>query len=300
MKTLKQNPYLVWVESRILKNKNFILIINGPTGSGKTYAGMRFAVDIANKLGTSFTIKNNMDFNFHGLLNKMALPENDKAGTVFLFEEVGSVGSGSASREWQSKANAFFFSFLQTSRHRNQILILTCPNFNYLEKGSRELCHSQWEMVNINPRKKVSTCKPHILQVNSQTGKIYFKYLRFKFNGIRHKFSRLELKLPPQDMVNEYEIIKRKFTDELNKRIMEANKPKEDMHQKSVIDDDKLKILLDKGVSNENMAKIFNCTTRTVSRRRANLAKKPKSKAIGPIHPPNVVLDRQDSPTPAL
>ena len=61
-----------------------------------------------------------MDFNFKDLLKKMQLPQNQKPGTPFIFEEVGSFESGASARAWQSQANKFFFSFMQTSRHRNQ------------------------------------------------------------------------------------------------------------------------------------------------------------------------------------
>jgi len=136
MEKLK-NPILKWVKWRIKRNKNCILIINGGTGSGKTYSGATLACDVASMLGTSFTAENNIDFTFKGLLQKMELPQNKKAGTPFLFEEVGAVGGGAASRDWQSKANKFFFSFMQTARHRNQVLIFTCPSFAALEKETR-------------------------------------------------------------------------------------------------------------------------------------------------------------------
>ena len=110
-----------WVEKKIKKNKNAIIIFNGETGSGKSYACLKFAVDLSKRLETLFTVKGNMAFKFSNLLKKTKMPKNNKPGTVFLLEEIGAFDSGAAAREWQSEANKFFFSFLQTSRYKRQL-----------------------------------------------------------------------------------------------------------------------------------------------------------------------------------
>ena len=48
----EQNPLVKWIVRRIKeKNKNCIMIINGPTGSGKTFAGLDMALVLAKELG---------------------------------------------------------------------------------------------------------------------------------------------------------------------------------------------------------------------------------------------------------
>ncbi len=178
---------LGWIENRISKNKNVIIVINGATGSGKSWSALTLAYDISKKLGTNFIVKDNVGFNFTDLLKKTMLPHNTKAGTCFIFEEVGAVGGGASAREWQSRVNRFFFSFLQTTRHRNQILIFTCPHFSFLDAGARSLVHLQIIMQGINFKKNVTYTKPYVLQVNQRTGKIYFKMLRYKVDGMRYK-----------------------------------------------------------------------------------------------------------------
>ena len=224
MELITVNPLVEWIKNRIKKNKNAILIFNGPTGSGKTFGAISIAEKIAKEFGTNFNINDNVDFKFTNLLKKTMLEQNMKPGTPFVFEEVGAFGSGSASREWQSQANKFFFSFMQTTRHRNQILILTCPHFSFLDAGTRSLVHMQIEMTGINPRKKVSYCKPYAIQVNSRTGKFYFKFLRLSVGNKKVKFKILEIQLPSEQLLKDYEIIKTKYTTELNKSIMEKVK----------------------------------------------------------------------------
>jgi len=229
----KKKVILNWTKNRIDHNKNVILVINGPTGSGKTYAALRYAVDVAEMLGTKFSIKNNVDFNFIELLKKMEYIEGNKVpGTVFLLEEVGAFGSGAGSKQWQSKANQFFSSFGQTSRHQRQIFIMTCPFFTMLQKDSRELAHMQWEMIGINTSNSLSYIKAKTIQVNTTSGKMYMKCLRFHVEDVINKtrkkwiLKRLDMDLPPKDMIIEYEKAKTRFTTNLNKRMIVESEPK--------------------------------------------------------------------------
>ena len=226
VETPKDNPFDRYIDWRIKKNKNAIIIWNGPTGSGKTYAAIRKAYDLSQRFGTNFSIKDNVDFRFSDMMQKMLLPQNSKPGTCFVFEEVGVTGGGGSSREWQSKVNKFFFSFLQTARHRNQVLMFTCPHFGFLEKGARSLVHMQLISLGINYQNKVSYWKPFTLQVNSMTGKIYMKYLRFKSQGGTSFLRCLNITLPPKDILDDYEKLKTKFTTDLYTQAKVVEKPK--------------------------------------------------------------------------
>jgi len=255
---------LDWIEWRIAKHKNVIWVVNGATGSGKTYAAITQCKQIAERLGTNFTIKDNVGFSFSELLKKTMLPQNQKPGTPFLFEEVGAFGSGSSSRQWQSKANLFFLSFLQTTRHRQQILVFTCPQFAFLDKGARMLCHLQSEVEKIDFQKKQCHLKTYILQVNGRSGKIYFKFLRFKKNGLSGKINKLIVDHPPKDLVEDYEKMKHKYTAALNQMILDDDKPKEKKVKKSKVDPEKLKVLCDKGVTLDDMSKVLGVSRVTV------------------------------------
>jgi len=216
--------FMNWVRKRIRRNQNAIIIFNGGTGSGKSYACLRLACDIAEEFGTPFSIDGNIDFSFEHLLKKMQQSQNENPGTVFLQEEVGAFGSGASSREWQSKANKFFNSFLQTSRHRQQILIMNCPSFGYLEAGSRQLVHFQFEALYVDPTKAKSYFKPFAIQCNRRTGKLYFKYLRYSMGKKRNCMNVMSFGLPPKDIRADYEKEKRKFTDKLNTSILDPKK----------------------------------------------------------------------------
>jgi len=266
---------LSWTRKRILKSKNIIIIINGSTGSGKSWAAIAYAIAVARMFNTNFTVSDNIGFKFSDLLRKTQLPQNGKPGTPFIFEEVGAFGGGASARDWQSKANRFFFSFLQTTRHRQQVLIFTCPSFGYLDKGARELCHMQWSMAGIDFLKGMSYVRPFVLQVNAKTGKIYFKLIRYKdkgVKGIRNRLTKYGLPKPPQAIIDAYEEMKHSFTSELNKKIIEADdeskKPKEAeiavLPTRKQIDYHLMRILLNNDLRYKDIADKCDCSKRSV------------------------------------
>tara|TARA_Y100000310_G_scaffold270308_1_gene284072 strand:- start:85 stop:606 length:522 start_codon:yes stop_codon:yes gene_type:complete len=122
---------------------------------------------------------------------------------------------------------------MQTTRHRNQVLIFTCPNFANLDAGARGLVHVNIITKGIDFKNNISYFSPYFLQVNTRTGKAYFKYMRFKERdkSFKTKLKQIGLKLPTDEMIEEYEKIKTGYTTKLNETILndgvEPNKPKD-------------------------------------------------------------------------
>lgn len=249
---------LGYVNQRIKKNKNVIMVINGATGSGKSYGGVELGREIAEMFGTNFSIKENVGFEFKDLLKKTMMEKNKAKGTVFLFEEVGAFGGGASSREWQSKANKFFFSFMQTTRHRNQVLIFTCPNFANLDAGARQLVHINLVTRGIDFKNNISYFKPYFLQINTRTGKTYFKYMRFKGENkpFKIKLKQIGLKLPTNEMIEEYEKIKTGYTTRLNETILNDGEEVKKVSRKR-IDGDKIERLHHKGFGTDDIAELL-------------------------------------------
>ena len=250
------------VNWRIKKNKNCIIIINGATGGGKSYASIEIARQLAEDFGTNFSIKTNLAFKFDELLKKMMLPENKKAGTPFIFEEVGVMGGGAAAREWQSKANKFFFSFVQTARSKNQVLIFNCPLFSSLDVGARSLTHIQLISKGIDFQHKVSYFKPYTLQINSRTGKIYFKYPRYRDKSTKFKtrLKEIPIHMPPEGLVEEYERDKAIFVDKLNVGMINGEKTPRKLN----LDRNVIKVLSQNGFTNKDIAEILKANLQTI------------------------------------
>lgn len=252
-----------WVYRRIFsKNQNLIAIYVGGTGSGKSWACLTTATKLSRMFGTHFTVEDNLAFTFPDLLRKMQLPQNQAKGTCFIMEEVGAFGSGASAREWQSQANKFFFSFLQTSRHRNQVLLLNCPSFSYLEKGSRMLVHMRLESLGVNKEQKRSWFKPMTLIPDRSTGKgtIYNKYLRFRdFGDVGRKLKKIDFE-PPQHMIAKcYEKYKLEFTTKLNASILDETGGRLTKRQQEIFD------LLKTGLNQSRVAEKLGVSSRCIS-----------------------------------
>lgn len=297
MRYISENPLLAWTENRIKKNKNLIMVINGPTGSSKTYDALTFAYECSKLFGTNFKISTNVDFDFVKFLKKTRLPENMKPGTPFVLEEVGAIGGGAAARDWQSKINKFFFSFMQTTRHKNQILIFTCPQFSNLDAGARKLVHIQLTTSGINFKKRIAYVKPYLLQINDRTEKIYFKYLRFKQDGKRIKLKMLGIKHPPMDLVEEYEKMKDKYSEELEKRILDDSKPKE-IKPKTHFTNEKVNFYNENNLSSKQMANAEGVSLRTAQRWRKRQKTDTKPRENGQFYKKNGVLTTRQSIKP--
>lgn len=206
----KKYSWVEYIHQRIEKNKNFIGMISGPTGSGKTWAGLSIA-ELLDK-----------DFNIDRVVFKatelMALVNSGtlKSGSVILWDEAGIDLS---SRSWQSAMNKMLNFLLQTFRHKNIILFLTAPYGDFVDSASRKLFHAEFETVSINKELKKCTIKPKLLQYNSSNKKWYRKYLRVIKEEMLVKIKRWAIPKPSKEIINVYEEKKEKFTDSLNREI---------------------------------------------------------------------------------
>ena len=202
--------WVKYFKQRVRKNKNFIGLVMGPTGSGKTYS----ALSIAEQSDPNFNIKQVV---FTGK-ELMALMNSEKLkkGSVIVFEEVGIELDAS---KWQSTANQMIKYLLETFRHRNFILLMTTPYMGYLAKGGRMLLHGVFETQSIDVNKKTCKLKPMLLQYNSRRDKTYWKYLRVKTEDGIKPLTRWNVPLPSPELIKKYEERKSEFTKQLYLRI---------------------------------------------------------------------------------
>lgn len=214
----KKEPIVIsYIKDRIHnKNKNFVMIFVGPTGSGKSYSALRLAEMLDPSFDISrvcFKAKDFMD-----VVNGLTESGEEVSGKVILWDEFGVEHNA---REFMTISNRVINYFFQTSRHLNLIVLMSVPLLSFIDSATRKLCHSVAEMQGINTQKKTASVKVKMIQTNVLTGKEYPKYLRYKKNGKSYKCSKLKFKLPSPKILNEYEKKKKDFTSQLNKDIME-------------------------------------------------------------------------------
>jgi len=119
-KSLKQDPsWIRYIRNRIIKKKNFLALISGATGSGKSWS----CLSIALMLDKSFN-EERIIFGLKGLMKLINSGENFSAGTVFVWDEFQVDISN---RSWQSLTNKLLTSLLSTFRHKQFILLINAP-----------------------------------------------------------------------------------------------------------------------------------------------------------------------------
>lgn len=222
--------YIRRIRSRLLyKNKNWLAIICGETGSGKSYS----AISLASKIGRVHIVFTPVDF--LRLINSEKLQKGD----VVVFDEAGV---GMSSREWYSVQNKLLGTVLQTFRNLNIGVIFTTPNLSFIDVQARKLFHSYMETNYLDYDNGESYVKLYDIQVNSRFDKIYFKLPIFNIEGRPVKMSHLVLDKPNDKLVEYYENRKKMYTTNLNKNALEEitgskEKPKPQIDEKAILKD---------------------------------------------------------------
>lgn len=202
------------------RNKNLIVGMVGPTGSGKSYASLKFA----QVLDPNFTIER-VCFNseqFMKLLNEGIDSGYWKThpGSVIIYDEAGL---GLNSKKWYDAKVQAFAELLQLFRYLRLMVFFTTPDISFITKDARKLFHAVFQTNGIIPEKQLCRIRPQFLQVNPQTGDVYYKFLRVVEDGSTTVIREALLGMPTREIIRAYEFRKeeygRKIADLTEKRI---------------------------------------------------------------------------------
>jgi len=265
-----------YVHERIeKKNKNFLMVICGETGSGKSYSALKIAERLDPKFSIDRVVFSAIDF--MTLINQLVQRSKegeDISGFVIIWDELGATHG---SREFMTTSNKAINHFFQLSRHLNLIVLLTVPLLSFIDSATRKLCHCVGEMTGINRTKKMSTMKIKMVQTNVLSGKEYPKYLRYNKEGSQFVYKKLSIGLPNKELIEVYEIKKENFAHEYYKDIEQKliAKDKQDKQTRKPLTPRQQeigKLLLTKSI--DEAAKILNITLDGVYRTKAAIEAK--------------------------
>ncbi len=219
----KEYSWVKYIHNRIKNKKNFLCAVVGPTGSGKSWAGLSIALMLDKNFDAS-----RIKFGLPGIMELINSELNYPPGSVFFWDEF-QIGGGA--REWRSLANRLLNSLLSTFRHRQFILLITTPYSDFIDSQTRKLLHAEFELKKINYETKKAKIKPMLIQYNSRMRKFYYKYLRIKGKLGPSPINAWNVPSPPQDLIDKYEVLKTDFTRNLNldieAQLKSLNKSKE-------------------------------------------------------------------------
>lgn len=207
----------------VIQNKNWLAIICGETGSGKSYSALSLGKLIGGEVFTVFYPKQFLELLNSGRLSK---------GDVIIFDEAGV---GMSSREWYSIQNKLLGAVLQTFRNLNVAVIFTTPNLSFIDVQARKLFHCYFETSYLDYDAEEAHLKVYDIQVNSRFDKTYYKRPVFQDEEERIiTMSHLILDKPPEDIVNRYEAVKTEYTKSIYKKALEGLSPPPDKQSKQV------------------------------------------------------------------
>lgn len=203
----KPKTWIKYILSRITKNKNFLGIVTGQTGSGKSYS----CLSVAEQLDSNFSIEQ-VVFSALDCL-KLIKSNKLKKGSVIVYEEGGVNFS---SKTWQSQVNINLGYLFQTFRSDNYIVLFNSPDTSFLDSTMRKLFHAEFTTKGIDYQTEECLLKPILFQWNSRYNKMYFHRLK----GVNCKGQYVPINIwrvrkPSENLIEQYEIKKKQFNDKI-------------------------------------------------------------------------------------
>jgi len=214
-----QSSWVRWIKKRIDNNLNFLAILEGSAGIGKSWN----ALEIAYEIDEDFDVREQCSFDFSNFMkainkcNDKKTKLSQKKYKVLIFDEAQTSIN---KRDWQSKINKLFLYLLSTFRHQNIIVFFTSPYADFMDSASLKLIHAKFECKGWNKKTQKSQVRPKLLQYNSRMQKFYEHSLYVvDKNKKAQKLVNWFVKRPPSFITEPYEEYKMAFTQNLNKQI---------------------------------------------------------------------------------
>ncbi len=242
---IKDYPILSYMWQLVHRyNSNFILLIVGLPGKGKSYAALTLLNALminheGKKIVNKKNFLNHLGFTFEEFSNKVE--KNNRKGSIIIWEEAATI-DGANARRFYDEVSIYMSSLFQTMRYKNQIAILTLPSGHYLDKQLRQICHATLNMEGHDDIKSWGKFKLH--SFNPELNKLYSKYPRFyDSNHNLNKITKVFFPKPPKWMLDIYEEKQQAWKNELQKKVnkyIAKKKLEEGLKDKS-----KLRVMLD-------------------------------------------------------
>ena len=183
---IKNDPVLSYFWKRIYYyDQNVLLLVCGGTGTCKSGSALTLGhlLDVVVRKSKVEGEKDKVvgRFNVDRVVFKAEdfislVNSNIPKGSVIIWDETGVEHDA---RNYYSLKNKLVKYVMQTFRYKNFILIMTVPDLKSIDVGTRRLLHCYLEMKGPIGNRKMARGAPKLVQINPQTGKAYFKHIRF-------------------------------------------------------------------------------------------------------------------------
>jgi len=185
-------------------NQHVLMAIIGRTGTGKSSAALQIAHETAKYMASL----NSHSADYYFNIDHVAIISEDeiirvmsgiKKHGIYILDDIGV---GWNSRKWNSKANIIMNNIIQTFRTWNNLLILTVPDDENIDKVPRNSLRYRIDMKEANFDMGYSLGAMQEFVRNFKFKKNYFPYPTNE--GV--KYVRVKFIRPPAELADEYEI----------------------------------------------------------------------------------------------
>lgn len=201
-------------------NQHCSILIVGPMGTGKSWTALwisyRVSVELANILGGKWQDYFSVDENT-GIIDTddiIKMVGNMKEHRPYIADDIGATWDA---RDFAKKGNKLLNKIAQTWRTENNLLILTIPDNFLLDKVPRSLVNYFIEMEMGLFDYGISVMKLFEVVRKHRQDKTHYVYIRN--NG--RQFVRHVSRKPPDEILDEYEPLRKQKAKELKKRSIE-------------------------------------------------------------------------------
>jgi hypothetical protein len=195
---MAKHPVLNMIKQRVLTNKNWMVLIQGETGVGKSYVALRLGEIIDKNFSVDNVVFTPTEF------SKLLEAGTLKPGSVIIFDEAGV---GMSSKEWATRSNKLISNITQTFRTNRLIVLFTLPSGRYLDSSIRNIFHALIEPLGVEPGTTKNAFKLLKIEQNYRQNKTYYPYYRFKDSktGRFYKYAIIRIGKPTDKLCEAYE-----------------------------------------------------------------------------------------------
>lgn len=247
---VREDSVIKYIGTRVLReNKNFLVSIVGSTGSGKSWFGLALAEKYSKMFNIPFNPMIHVISSLKELLLLITSDDLDKKiqiGSIIMFDEPQTEAN---SRDWQSEANRALAQLVSTFRNQRLVVLFVTPYIEFLDKQSRMLFHGEFKVLGYDKNTKITKVKPRFLEWNKKKDDFYRKRLIIEYkvkDKPVHEVKKLgfwHVPMASKETIAIYEAKKKKFTDELNLKLLKEIEMKEKQQEGKNKADDFIKLM---------------------------------------------------------
>ena len=199
-----ENDLLSRVRRRLETNRNWLCMIVGDTGSGKSFTALK----IGELLDPDFDAKN-VAFS---PLELIQLIKISKPGDVVVMDEAG-IQFGA--RNFMSRSNKILSGIFQAFRFKQIILIWTLPDLSMIDITARRLLHTYIETIGVDYKHEQTVVKWFDVKIDRWTGEYKHVYPRIMTSEGPVVVRTVRFGKPSDELIEAYESKKSKAFDEM-------------------------------------------------------------------------------------